>query len=214
MIVERIPAGVLGANCYIVADEVSKEAVAIDPGGDADDILTFLRERGLTLVAIINTHGHFDHIGANAELKAATGAPLLIHTDDAELLTDSRLNYSHLTSERRDGPPADRLLRDGDEIAVGGLALKVIHTPGHTRGSICLLCGDHLFSGDTLFAGSIGRTDLYGGDQEAIQRSLQERLLPLPEELRVHPGHGPETTIGREKAGNPYFRRGATERAD
>lgn len=206
MDIRRIPAGKYGVNCYIVADETTKDAAVIDPGGDADTILASLREHGLKAVAIINTHGHFDHIGADAELRDATGAPLMVHADDAELLLDSSINFSLMVGDPIDDLKADRLLQDGDEIAVGNLTLKVIHTPGHTRGCICLLTDGHLFSGDTLFAGSIGRTDLYGGDREAIERSLTERLLPLPDELKVHPGHGPETVLGDEKVANPYFR--------
>ncbi|MGE5559887.1 MAG: MBL fold metallo-hydrolase [Chloroflexota bacterium] len=206
MLIERIPAGKYSANCYVVADDTTGQAAVIDPGGDVDDIMEFLRQRQLKLVAIINTHGHFDHIGGNAKLRASTGAPLMIHADDAELLEDSRLNLSQMVGDRLEGPAADRQLHDGDEIVVGALKLNVIHTPGHTRGCICLRCGDHLFSGDTLFVGSIGRTDLYGGDSDAIRRSLREKLLPLPDELAVHPGHGPDTVLGDEKAANPYLR--------
>lgn len=203
MNVTLIPAGIYGVNCYLVSDPETREAVVIDPGGNVSDILA--AAEGLRVTAIINTHGHFDHIGGDAELRTATGAPLLIHGDDAELLTDARLNYSQTVGTRVEDLVADRLLRGGDEVTFGNEALTVIHTPGHTRGCICLLAETDLFTGDTLFAGSVGRTDLYGGDPTALRASLCE-LLPLPDDLRVHPGHGPETTLGQEKRRNPYLK--------
>lgn len=193
------------ANCYILGCEETREAVVIDPGDEADRILQVLADENLKLKYIINTHGHFDHVGANKEMKAATGADILIHSFDEPML-------SHLSQAARqfglDGvensPPSDRAIDDGDEITFGNITLKVIHMPGHSRGGIALHTDAVVFVGDSLFAGSIGRTDLPGGDYRTLISSIKEKLFLLPDDTMVYTGHGPRTTIKAEKISNPF----------
>jgi len=194
MHIEALVVGRLEANCYILVCPATSEAVVVDPGGDADLINAKIAENGWQVKYIINTHGHLDHTGANAEVKAATGAPILMHAADAP---------------RRPAPgraAADRALADGDSVNWGKLSLRVIHTPGHTPGGICLLAGDKLFAGDTLFAGSVGRSDFPGGSHHDLITSIKTKLLVLPDATEVYPGHGPSTTIGDEKRYNPFLR--------
>ncbi|MGE5653021.1 MAG: MBL fold metallo-hydrolase [Bacillota bacterium] len=198
--------GLLSTNCYIVWDE-GKQAVVIDPGGHGERIVDEIHKRGLTLVMVINTHGHVDHIAANTDLMAATGAKLAIHRFDAPYLSDDKLNLAGNFQLKLKPLQADLLLEDGQEITVGSMTFQVIHTPGHTPGGICLQVGDALFSGDTLFAGSIGRTDLPGGDQDQLLQSLREKIVPLPEQLTVYPGHDRSTTLAHELRHNPWLRR-------
>lgn len=205
LILETFVVGAFGANCYIVGCEETKEAAIIDPGGDAGRILAYVRQRGLQVKSIINTHGHVDHMAANGPVKEGTAAPILIHRDDAPMLTSGARNLSLLAGVNVRSPEADRELEDGDVLTVGKLTLKVIHTPGHTPGGISLLCGDMVFTGDTLFAGSIGRSDFPGGSHETLIHSIKEKLLPLPDETVVLPGHGPRSTIGQEKDMNPFL---------
>lgn len=194
-----------GTNCYVVGAD-GGDVMVIDPGGDPDLILRLIESEALTVTAIVDTHGHGDHIGANADLKARFGCPVMIHEADAEFLTDPMLNLSAwLGEDTVVSPAADRLLQDGDEIAVGLITFRVIHTGGHTPGGICLYTAGHLFAGDTLFAGSVGRTDFPGGSMEQLITGIREKLLVLPDDTIVYPGHGPTTTIGAEKAGNPYL---------
>jgi len=201
-----LPVGWLETNCYLFWDTESKAAAVIDPGADEDAILEAIGSRQLRVVAIINTHGHGDHIAANRPLKAALGAPLYIHEKDSLILSDPRRNYSQQIGLPITSPAADIFLKAGDAVTVGRTDLKVLETPGHTPGSICLeAAGRILFSGDTLFAGSIGRTDLPEGDGLAMQASLRQ-LVRLPEAMAVFPGHGPATTIGRERLENPFLR--------
>ncbi len=198
--------GSLGTNCYIVYDEATKEAAVIDPGGSFANIDDFIKSEKLTVKYIINTHGHADHIMANLDLKAVTGAPILIHEADAGMLTSGQKNMSVFFGGSVSCGPADTLLKEGDVIKVSaGLALTVIHTPGHTPGGICLLTDGVLFSGDTLFAESIGRTDFPGGSYSQLINGIQEKLLVLGDAVRVLPGHGPETTIGWERKNNPFI---------
>jgi hydroxyacylglutathione hydrolase len=214
MRVARVVVGPLDTNCWVVSDDAGGPAAVIDPGDDLDLIEAALD--GRPVAAVVLTHAHFDHIGAVADLIAATGAPLMIHDQDAARLASAEASgtggalfgFDHVA------PPADRILHDGDTITVGELTLQVLHTPGHTAGGICLYAPDpsgaapHLISGDTLFSGSVGRTDFPGGDGRALSQSIAEKLAPLPPETLVHPGHGPDTSIGREAHINPFWPRG------
>ncbi len=203
--VRVLTVGALATNCYLVRDPESGETLVIDPGAEGERILAALRESGARVVAIVNTHGHWDHFGANAAVKEATGAPLLLHAADADWLSGRLANRSPLAALAQvTSPPADRFLADGEELALGRHRLRVIHTPGHTAGGICLYLPGLLFSGDTLFAEAVGRTDLPGGSAAALRSSIREKLFVLPEETVVYPGHGPSTTIGDERSLNPY----------
>lgn len=196
---ERIVVGDLAVNCCLLYDE-ERNAVVIDPGDDADRLIAYIRKENLRIQAILLTHVHFDHIQAVRELQAETGASLCVHEADVPALTDA--TYSMVMTPY--DLSADRVLHDGDVIKNGKLILTVLHTPGHTRGSVCYQCGTTLFAGDTLFAGSIGRTDFAGGDFTAMRQSLA-RLAQLSDDIRVVPGHGEETTIGYEKRTNPFL---------
>ncbi|MCL5676456.1 MAG: MBL fold metallo-hydrolase [Firmicutes bacterium] len=205
MLFETLAVGPYQANCYIVAAEAGGPALVVDPGAQPDRILARVRELGLEVTHILLTHGHLDHIGAVTAMKEATRAAICIHPLDAPMLPDPRLNLSASSPRPVTALPADRLLEDGEEIPIGGLRLQVLHTPGHTPGGVCFLLPDRVLSGDTLFAGSIGRTDFPGGDMDQLLKSIRTKLLPLPDHLLVHPGHGDSTTIGDERAGNPFL---------
>lgn len=206
MILETLVVGSIGANCYIVGCEKTKAALVIDPGGEGDRILQRVDELGLNVELVVNTHGHLDHIAENKYLREKTGAKLAIHKDDAEMLVDPEKNLSALFDSGSPiiSPPADILLSDGDELKFGEYTIQVLHTPGHTVGSICLKLDKTLFTGDTLFVGSIGRTDFPGGSYSEILNSIKTKLYPLDDDLTVYPGHGPRTTLGHEKRNNPY----------
>ncbi|MCK5826080.1 MAG: MBL fold metallo-hydrolase [Desulfuromusa sp.] len=206
MILDTLPTGPLEVNCYIIGCENTKKAAVIDPGGNVEQILQRLHHHQLDLVMVINTHGHFDHIGGNRDLLAATAAELLIHQDDRQMLDYAAEHAAAYGLKVEISPPPTRELIDGEILSVGELSLQVIHTPGHSPGGICLYVNDCLLVGDTLFAGSIGRTDLPGGDHQLLINGIKEKLLPLPDETRVCPGHGPMTTIGEEKQHNPFLR--------
>ncbi len=205
MILESLPTGPLEVNCYILGCETTRKAAVIDPGGHVDQILALLERLELQLELVINTHGHFDHVGGNRQLLEATGVDLLLHEKDQELLNLATEHAANFGLPTEISPPPNRLLQGGEEVEVGELKIKVLHTPGHTPGGICLLVEDQVIVGDTLFAGSIGRTDLPGGNHQQLLRSIRTQLLPLPDATVAHPGHGPATTIGREKVYNPFL---------
>jgi len=204
LLVETFSLGELEANCYLVWCEKTGKALVIDPGGDPAPVIRSASRRKLGIAHIVNTHGHIDHIAGNARLRQLTGASLLIGAGDGPMLADPALNLSSWVG----GPvtmKADGLLDDGDHITVGELVFAVMHTPGHSPGGICLHITGAVFTGDTLFAGSIGRSDLPGGDGDRLLRSLHERLMTLPGETVVYPGHGPTSTIAAEKRCNPFL---------
>jgi hydroxyacylglutathione hydrolase len=207
MILETFPVGPLHCNCTILGDEVTHEAVVVDPGDNIPEILSRLQKHGLTLRQIIVTHAHIDHVGGAALLRKSTGAPVVMNQRDLELLGMMEMQAGWLGIPTPQVAPPDASAEDGLTVGLATLPAQVLHTPGHTPGSICLLFPDHhlLLAGDTLFAGSIGRTDLPGGDGQQILRSLRERLLVLPDSTHVVPGHGPETTIGEERQSNPFL---------
>jgi len=209
MFFKRLVVGMLETNCYLIGSKSSKEAAVIDPGGEEEEvnlILNLLQENNFDLKYIINTHGHIDHIAGNKALKAKTKALLLIHKLDAHMLIDTNKNFSIFTGKEICSPPADRFLEEGDEIILGSLKLTVIHTPGHTSGGICLILNNIVFTGDTLFAGGVGRTDLPGVSYQDLQKSIKEKLLKLSDDKVVYPGHGPSSTIGGERRTNPYLK--------
>jgi glyoxylase-like metal-dependent hydrolase (beta-lactamase superfamily II) len=201
----RLVVGPLQVNCFIVADDKTKEAVVIDPGDDAPELLRIIKEKELRVKYIVNTHGHFDHIGANRALKEATGAEILIHEGDAPVLASAPRQSAAFGMNSVSSPPADRYVKHGDIISAGEVSLKVLHTPGHSPGGISLLEQGMVFTGDALFSGSIGRTDFPGGDLLTLIRSIKTNLLSLPDETRVFSGHGAASTIGDERRENPFL---------
>jgi hydroxyacylglutathione hydrolase len=207
MILETLPVGPLQCNCSILGDETSREAIVVDPGDDIPRILALLAKHHLTVKQIVITHAHIDHIAGAHRLKQLTGAPILYNQNDLPLvkMMDVQAGWLGIPTPAVYSP--DDTLEDGKQIAITGLAGSILHTPGHTEGSICLYLPDQtlLLAGDTLFAGSVGRTDLPGGNTNKLLRSIHERLLTLPDEVTVIPGHGPSTTIGSERASNPFL---------
>lgn len=206
MILKALAVGPIMANCYILGCERTRSAAVIDPGDEADRILLKLAEDNLRLEYIINTHGHFDHVGANGPLKKATGAEIVIHPADAPMLAQLGRTAASFGLSVENSPPPDRTVGEGDVISFGDISLKVLHTPGHSPGGISLYTDGMVFVGDTLFAGSIGRTDLPGGDFNTLIAAIKTKLFPLGDDVLVYTGHGPETTVGREKRANPFLR--------
>lgn len=206
MFLEKIPAGVYAVNCYVIGDDKTNKAAVVDPGGDVDKIIEVLEDNDFKLEYIILTHAHGDHVGGVEELREKTGAPVYMHKDDHNMLKNSRINHSVSISGIKVEIEADYFVKDGDSLELGNLMLSIIHTPGHTQGGICIQVENVLLSGDTLFANSIGRSDLEGGNQEQLIESIKNKLFTLSEELTVLPGHGPATTIRIEKLTNPYVR--------
>lgn len=205
MIVEVFPVGPLQVNCTVLGCPISRKAVVVDPGADLKLIEDVLHKHELTVVLILNTHGHFDHVGANGALKTLTGAPLLIHAADGKLLQMASLQAANYGLTVENSPPADTELKDGDILKFGEQTLRVLHTPGHSPGGVCFYREGLLISGDTLFSGSIGRTDLPGGNHQQLLDSIQQKLAGLPAETQVVPGHGPMTTLDHEFKYNPYL---------
>ncbi|HHL38892.1 MAG TPA: MBL fold metallo-hydrolase [Deltaproteobacteria bacterium] len=206
-IFESLVVGPLEVNCYLLADAATREAFVVDPGGDADLILPRIEGLGLDVRYVINTHGHFDHVGANRAVVDATGAGLAIHAEDAGLLREAACQGRVFGVEAADSPEPDLLLDESTTLRAGSLTLEFLHTPGHTRGSLCLFLRERalLLTGDTLFAGSVGRTDLPGGSYETLMSSIKEKILPLDDDVTVCPGHGPPSTVGRERTTNPFL---------
>ena len=206
MILKTLTVGSLGTNCYILGCEKTRAGAIIDPGGEAPRIINEAAASSLEIQYIINTHAHIDHIQANEELRKTFSCPLCIHEKDELLYSNPDLNlsspvlYSPITF-----PPADRKLREGDGIKIGELSLNILHTPGHTPGSISIVVEKNVFTGDALFAGGIGRTDLPGSNYDLLMQSISEKLLTLPDDFIIYPGHGPSSTIGIEKKGNPWL---------
>src|SRR6516164_1554878 len=215
MIYIKLPVGLLQCNCQIIGDAKTREAIVVDPGDEVERILSLLGRYKLKVKAIVSTHAHIDHVSGLAKLHQYTGAPVMMHNDDLPLYNAMEMQAAFIGMAPPELTEVDHLLKEGDALQWGSFHASVIHTPGHTPGSVCLylpkdggeikLAQPQLFAGDTLFAGSIGRTDLWGGSLEQIMESLTQKLLALPDETLVHPGHGPTTTIGQERASNPFL---------
>jgi glyoxylase-like metal-dependent hydrolase (beta-lactamase superfamily II) len=207
MIFEEIAVGPLSVNCFVIGCERSHEGIVVDPGGDVELIEQAVRKHQLKIISIINTHGHFDHVGGNSRAVASFCARLLIHQDDAYLLGKVSEVAGMYGMAGENSPEPDEFLYDGMEITFGDYVLRVLHTPGHTQGGCCFYIKKEnmIITGDTLFADSIGRTDFPGGSHEQLLDSIRTKIFTLPEDVTAYPGHGPKTTIGHEKNCNPYF---------
>jgi len=215
MIYIKLPVGLLQCNCLIIGDPKSSEAIVIDPGDEVERILGLLGRYKLTVKVIVSTHAHIDHVGGLAKLHQYTGAPVMMHNDDLPLYHAMDVQAEFLGMQAPELVDVDQLLKEGDALSWGGFQANVIHTPGHSPGSVSLylpkdsgpikLTQPQLFAGDTLFAGSIGRTDLWGGSFDQLMDSLKSKLLQLPDDTVVHPGHGPTTSIGHERHSNPFL---------
>jgi glyoxylase-like metal-dependent hydrolase (beta-lactamase superfamily II) len=207
MIHEILPVGMLQCNCSIFGDEQSREAIVVDPGDEIEDIVGILQKHGLRVKAIVITHAHIDHIGGAQKLKAATGAPVYMNANDQELYDNIDMQAGWLGMATPERTEINVNVREGEKLVLGPAEFHILDTPGHTQGSISILipAENKLVAGDTLFQGSIGRTDLPGGNSRQILRSIHDKLLPLDDAVVVIPGHGPNTTIGRERKSNPFL---------
>ncbi len=203
---KTLVAGSLQVNCYILFDDESREAFVIDPSGGADQIFYFLQDEKLTLKGILMTHGHGDHHEGLSALKALVDAPVYLHASDVYMAEDATINLSNQLYGPDSEFTPDVKLQDGMKLTLGQFVIRVIHTPGHTKGGVCYLTEGILFTGDTLFNGSVGRADLDGGDFEQLIKSIKNQLMKLADEVVVCPGHGPESSIGRERVRNPFLR--------
>jgi glyoxylase-like metal-dependent hydrolase (beta-lactamase superfamily II) len=208
MLIKQMTVGMMGVCCYIVACEKTKQGVIIDPGGNEDEILAACEDLGISVKYIVNTHGHPDHVCGNGRLKTATGAEIVMHADDAEFFNQKQVEQFFSQLGLPASPPVDKKVNDGDVISFGSESLSVILTPGHTPGGICLYGEPNLFTGDTLFAGGVGRTDFPGGDTKQLLNSIKDKLLKLPPDTIVWPGHGyggERSTIAEEQKSNPFL---------
>jgi len=208
MFLKQLQVGNMAVFAYLLGDEDTGEALVIDPADDVSRICALAEKNHLIIRTIVNTHGHVDHIGGNLDMKKRTGADILIHEQDADMLINTPAMYLRMFGAKP-SPPADRTVSDGDVITVGSISLRVLHTPGHSPGSMCLYGEGLVFTGDTLFVGAVGRTDLPGGSWSVMHRSIMDRLATLPEDTQVLPGHNygaaPTSTIGYEKRNNPFL---------
>ena len=207
MIFETVVVGPLAVNCFILGDASAGDGVIVDPGDDAEKILSAVKRLGVQVRYVINTHGHFDHVGGNRQVLEATGAQLLIHKDDSPYLSRAADVATMYGVATENSPPADRFLADGMVIGFGSHEMHVLHTPGHTPGGCCLYLAAEgkVITGDTLFAEGVGRTDFPGSSHEALMHGIRTKLMALPDSTLAYPGHGPSTTIGHEKRYNPYI---------
>jgi hydroxyacylglutathione hydrolase len=207
MIHEILPVGLLQCNCSVIGDETTREAMVIDPGDEIEDVLALIEKHNLQVKQIVITHAHIDHVGGAMKLRVATGAPILLNQNDYALLKMLDVQAAWIGMKNPGKVEIDRSVGQADTVQAGSLTANVIHTPGHTEGSVCLYfpTESKLIAGDTLFAGNIGRTDLPGGSMEKIIDSLHEKVMALPDDTLVVPGHGPLTTIGEERESNPFL---------
>lgn len=207
MIIKCIPGGIFLTNCYILGDEETNEGILIDPGEQMDDIMAEVRKSGLKITKIVNTHTHIDHVAGVQQAKDELGVPFYLHPEDEpvlQVLPEAAARYPQFGNVKV--PKIDVYIEEGDEIEIGNLKAKVLHTPGHSWGSVCFVIDDHVISGDTLFAGSVGRVDLTGGtSMRELVGSIKSKLMSLPDSYNVYPGHGPFTTIGIERRSNPFI---------
>lgn len=201
---QTVVVGPIETNCYLVYCEATRECAVVDPGAEPDRIFLEVAELDIKPVILLNTHGHLDHIGANRDIKDHYGISLLIHAADKPFLNSVQNNELRFWLNAKDSPPADRFLEEGQDIPIGRSALRVLHTPGHTPGSVCFLGEDFLLSGDTLFCEGVGRTDLPGGSARQLEESIRTKILTLSDGLGVLPGHGPRTTVGQERNNNLF----------
>ncbi len=197
--------GEMGVNCYIPYCEETMKGVVIDPGDNGDKILRLTAKNDVQIKMILLTHGHFDHIGSVKEIKEQTEALVAIHSEDAEMLTNPSKNLSIFVGQESIQSPADILIEDGRELQIGAMKLTAIHTPGHTPGGLCYLSDEILFTGDTLFEGSVGRTDFPSGSQQVLMQSIYDKLMVLDDDLKIYPGHGRVSTLGKERETNPFL---------